>query len=197
MSPKQRTARRLRCLGHVINLAAKAFLYGKDFDAFEKDVENVRENSELLKELDVWRKRGPVGKLHNVIVFICRSPQRRQKFADTKGFSTDEKTNFDHLNLVVDNATRWNSLFLMIDRALKLKDRIDSFCVDHADALHGALKDVPAEELLNAYSLRTSSRRRTGRLFLKSKLSSQSSGSSPFAQKALRFKEIGVFCQII
>jgi hypothetical protein len=34
----------------------------------------------------------------------------------------------------------------MIDRALKLKDRIDSFCVDHADALHGALKDVPAEE---------------------------------------------------
>ena len=146
MSPKQRTARRLRCLGHVINLAAKAFLYGKDFDAFEKDVENVRANSELLKELDVWRKRGPVGKLHNVIVFICRSPQRRQKFADTKGFSTDEKTNFDHLNLVVDNATRWNSLFLMIDRALKLKDRIDSFCVDHADALHGALKDVPAEE---------------------------------------------------
>ena len=146
MSPKQRTARRLRCLGHVINLAAKAFIYGKDFDAFEKDVENVRENSELLKELDVWRKRGPVGKLHNVIVFICRSPQRRQKFADTKGFSTDEKTNFDHLNLVGDNATRWNSLFLMIDRALKLKDRIDSFCVDHADALHGALKDVPAEE---------------------------------------------------
>jgi hypothetical protein len=34
----------------------------------------------------------------------------------------------------------------MIDRALKLKDRIDSFCVDHADALHGAFKDVPAEE---------------------------------------------------
>jgi hypothetical protein len=85
--------------------------------------------------------------LHYVIGFIYRSPQRRQKFADTKGFSTDERTNFDHLDLVVDNATRWNSLFIMIDRVLKLKDRIESFFVDHANALHGALKDVPAEEL--------------------------------------------------
>jgi len=146
MSSVQRSARRLRCLGHVINLAAKAFLYGKDFDAFEKDVENVRENSELLKELDIWRKRGPVGKLHNVVVFICRSPQRRQRFADIKGLSSDDKSNMDHLNLVVDNATRWNSLYLMIDRALKLKNRIDSFCVDNADELHGALKDIPQAE---------------------------------------------------
>jgi hypothetical protein len=146
LTSAQRVARRLRCLGHVINLAAKAFLYGKDFDVFEKDINNVRENSELLKELDIWRKRGPVGKLHNVIVFICRSPQRRERFADIKGLSTDDKSNFDHLNLVVDNATRWNSLYLMIDRALKLKDRIDTFCVDNADELHGALKDVPKDQ---------------------------------------------------
>jgi hypothetical protein len=68
---KKRRSRRLRCLGHVINLSAKAFLYGKEFDAFERDIENVREHSELLKELNIWRKRGPVGKLHNIITFIC------------------------------------------------------------------------------------------------------------------------------
>jgi hypothetical protein len=44
----------------VINLSAKAFLYGKEFDAFERDIENVREHSELLKELNIWRKRGSV-----------------------------------------------------------------------------------------------------------------------------------------
>lgn len=42
MPRKQRHSRRLRCLGHVINLSAKAFLYGKDFYAFETDIENIR-----------------------------------------------------------------------------------------------------------------------------------------------------------
>ena len=50
-SDKKRTARRLRCLGHVINLAAKAFLYGYETDAFEKNIESFREQSDLLKEL--------------------------------------------------------------------------------------------------------------------------------------------------
>ena len=48
---QKRTARRLRCLGHVINLAYKAFLYGKESDAFEKNIELFREQSDLLKEL--------------------------------------------------------------------------------------------------------------------------------------------------
>jgi hypothetical protein len=51
MPEKRRLARRLRCLGHVINLAAKAFLYGQEYNAFEKDIESVKEQSELLKEL--------------------------------------------------------------------------------------------------------------------------------------------------
>jgi hypothetical protein len=122
----------------VLNLSAKAFLFGKEFDAFEKDIENVREHSELLKELNIWRKRGPVGKLHNIVVFICRSPQRRDKFADIKTFSESETTDFNHLKLVVDNATRWNSLYLMIERAMKLRDRIDRFCIDNADSMHGS-----------------------------------------------------------
>jgi hypothetical protein len=40
-------------MGHVINLAAKAFLYGKEADAFEKDIESFREKSDLLKELNL------------------------------------------------------------------------------------------------------------------------------------------------
>lgn len=137
MPRKQRRSRRLRCLGHVINLSAKAFLYGKHFEAFETNIENIREHSELLKELRVWRQRGPVGKLHNVIVFICRSPQRREKFANIRTLTDQEIGDFDHLKLVVDNATRWNSLYAMIERAIKLRDRIDRFCIDYADDMHG------------------------------------------------------------
>lgn len=106
----------------------------------------MKEHSELLKELNIWRKRGPVGKLHNIIIFICRSPQRREKFAQIKAISGTEEGDFNHLKLVVDNATRWNSLYLMIERALLLRDRIDRFCIDHADSMHGSYKKAQSEE---------------------------------------------------
>ena len=50
-SVKKRTSRRLRCLKHIINLVAKAFLYSKEADVFEKDIESFKEKSDLLKEL--------------------------------------------------------------------------------------------------------------------------------------------------
>jgi hypothetical protein len=30
-------ARRMRCYGHILNLVARAFLYGEDFEAFEAE----------------------------------------------------------------------------------------------------------------------------------------------------------------
>ena len=70
MPHKTRISRRLRCLGHVINLTAKAFLYSNEFDTFKKGIKHVKEHSELLKELNLWRKRGPISKLYNVLIFI-------------------------------------------------------------------------------------------------------------------------------
>ena len=96
-SVKKRTSRRLRCLRHIINLAAKAFLYSKEADAFEKDIESFKEKSDLLKELTLWRKRGPIGKLYNIVIFIYRTPQRRERFASIRTFDSDEKGDFDHL----------------------------------------------------------------------------------------------------
>lgn len=153
LSPRQRLARRLRCLGHVINLAAKAYLFGKDIEEIETNAEVYRENSEVLKELQLWRKRGPVGKLHNIVVFICRTPQRREKFKEILHLSAEHIGEFDHLSLVADNATRWNSLYLMIERALKLRDRIDRFCSDHANDMHGASKKRASSSLEDQASL--------------------------------------------
>jgi len=87
--------RQLRCYGHVINLAAKAFLFGHNPDAFELEIENleklkleIRHERELLTQ---WRKRGSVGKLHNIVVWIRRTPQRRDSFLEMTGANTQFK----------------------------------------------------------------------------------------------------------
>ncbi len=32
------------------------------------------------KELEAWRKLGPIGKLYNVVIYIQKTPQRREAF---------------------------------------------------------------------------------------------------------------------
>ncbi len=71
----------LRCQGHIINLAVKSFL-------FVTDKENIEEDKEAdvmkvtLKEIDEWRKKGPLGKLHNFVVWLAQSTQRLHHFLD-------------------------------------------------------------------------------------------------------------------
>ena len=107
-----------------------------------------------MKELKLWRKRGPLGKLHNIVIFICRTPQRRERFANIRRFDSMAKGDFDHLQLVVDNATRWNSLYAMIERAIKLCDRIDVFCIDNSNQMHGSRQETPKTQEDEAHLLR-------------------------------------------
>lgn len=71
---------RLHCFGHIINLAAKSFLFGKDAEAFEIEMTVSAQLKQAEKELEQWRKLGPVGKLHNIVGFIRRTPQRHEDF---------------------------------------------------------------------------------------------------------------------
>ncbi|KAG8352263.1 hypothetical protein FVEN_g9685 [Fusarium venenatum] len=65
---------RLRCQGHIINLAAKAFLFVTDNKKLELDDPGV--HNVTLKHIKAWRKKGPLGKIYNFVVFIQRSIQR-------------------------------------------------------------------------------------------------------------------------
>jgi hypothetical protein len=120
---------RSRFLGHILNLAAKAFLFGKETSAFEDVVDLVNENDEAVesdkmkKAQDLWRKKGPVGRFHNIVVFIRSSPQRREAF---RRCLVDE-SNKD-LMVMLDNSTRWNSTYSSIKRGLELKERLMLFC---------------------------------------------------------------------
>ena len=61
----------VRCIGHVVNIVVKHMLFGKSPDAFEKEVfEGIHT---AAKELEVWRKRGSVGKWHNFAVVSGRA----------------------------------------------------------------------------------------------------------------------------
>jgi hypothetical protein len=68
-------------------LAAKAFLFGKNADAFEDSTDAARKNGHLEALREEWRKQGPVGKLHNTVKFIRCTPQRREVF---EGLMKDE-----------------------------------------------------------------------------------------------------------
>jgi hypothetical protein len=110
---------RLRCNGHIINLAAQAFL----FPAFDPEAIEKENNLDLLKvptKQDVidWRMKGPLGKLHNPVVYIQRSAQRIALFTSISG----------GLRLIRDNSTRWNSWYQMIERGIELHESVTWFC---------------------------------------------------------------------
>jgi hypothetical protein len=73
----------VRCIGYIINLAAKAYLFGKDVDAFEEESQTKKQLSKLEAVRELWRKKGPVGKFHNTVSFIRKIPQRRDAFLAT------------------------------------------------------------------------------------------------------------------
>lgn len=115
----------LRCSGHVFNLVGQAALLGHDSDAFSRELENV-----TLEELELatWRKKGPIGKLHNVIYWTLRSPQRCERLEAIQlelitPFRPDGKKEVYHL--VRDVETRWNSFDDSAERALYLQVAID------------------------------------------------------------------------
>jgi hypothetical protein len=69
--------RHVRCIGYVINLVAQQVLFGSDVESFEEGITNV---TAVEAELHTWRQKGPIGKLHNLIRYICASEQRRSFF---------------------------------------------------------------------------------------------------------------------
>jgi len=112
---------RLRCFGHVINLSAKAFLFGEDPDAFELEIDNleklkleVRYKRELLAQ---WRKQGSIGKLHNIVVWIRRTPQRRDSFMELSRDYEPMKSQLSTLLLPINRILTQKGLIVVSDNA--------------------------------------------------------------------------------
>ena len=75
---------RIRCQGYIINLAVKSFLFVTDKETLDEDEERSVYNI-TVKEIEEWRKRGPLRKLHNFVIFLCASTQRLHHFLQISG----------------------------------------------------------------------------------------------------------------
>ena len=119
---------RVRCFGHIINVVVKGFLWGEDWEAFEGEVNTECEVEEASRALKAWRKRGPLGKLHNISTWILRTPQRRDKFIhNVKQLRSSSGSLSGPLLPMIGNVTRWSSDVDSIERAFILKEAIDDF----------------------------------------------------------------------
>ncbi|KAK5997074.1 FAD-linked oxidoreductase ZEB1 [Cladobotryum mycophilum] len=128
--------RRMRCYGHILNLVARAYLYGENSESFEQE-----------------SQKGPIGKLHNIVRFIRASPQRSAQF---KKIVPEEHDHNDFLlhnasprevELLLNNETRWNSTYLMIERAIEKQQQIQGF-LGQNQLETDRKKRIPDEDIL-------------------------------------------------
>ena len=106
----------------------KGFLWGEDWEAFEGEVNTECEVEEASRALKAWRKRGTLGKLHNISTWILRTPPRRDKFIHkVKQLRSSSGSTSGPLLPMVGNVTRWSSDVDSIERAFILKEAIDDF----------------------------------------------------------------------
>jgi len=100
-------AHRIRYQGYIINLSVNSFIYVTDKENLEEE-EEPGKLKQTLKEIDQWRKFGPIGKLHNIVVDIQSSAQKMQEFMVLSKQNRPAR----------DNKTRWNSMARMIKKAI-------------------------------------------------------------------------------
>jgi hypothetical protein len=112
-----------QCIGHIINLAAKALLFGNDPDAFEEQLDGTSPMN--YADYQLWRTQGPVGKLHNLVINV------RNVHTLYHGFLKLQKEAgiASPLRLIMDNETRWPSQLYMIRRAIQLKTYIKTLLI--------------------------------------------------------------------
>jgi hypothetical protein len=115
--------RRGRCIGHIINLAAKALLFGNDPDAFEEQLDGTSP----LKYADyqLWRTQGPIGKFHNPVVDLRNVHKLYYGFLKVQ----QKPGIIKPLQLIIDNETGWLSQLYMIRRAIQLKASIKTVLI--------------------------------------------------------------------
>ena len=156
INPKKR---RIRCFGHIINLSLSAFLFADNKTALEEVLKEASEEEEetsvcellieRLKNLKGskggknkkkddftgWRSIGALGKLHNIAVYIRTSDILSDHWRQLS----------PNLMLGIDNATRWNSWYLLIKRAVNKRSEIMEICRRHKKEF-GDGKDILTEE---------------------------------------------------
>ena len=104
--------------------------HGDDPDAgigtstISKFEEALRTKDEQLK-LAAWREKGPIGKLHNLMLHARAKLARRAFFKSKQKEAMPDAERL--LHLVINGGIKWNSTCDMLERTFVLKDAIDLY----------------------------------------------------------------------
>ncbi|KAI6788857.1 hypothetical protein KC343_g6741 [Hortaea werneckii] len=101
--------------------------------AFEAVLQYGTEAEQYL----AWLKKGPVGKLHNLVMNIKANNRRRGIFESKQMeiIAKDESEHTKILRVVTNGGIRWNSTYLMIKRAIHLRDALTLYQVHEDGAI--------------------------------------------------------------
>lgn len=109
---------RTRCLGHMLNLAAQAFIAAPDIEAVNHALAHSQPD-EALNEENGFAREGPLQTLRQFFQWS------KDSLARYRNFKFDQH-NFDRLAPLISNSTRWNSWYAMIQRALRTRNTVDN-----------------------------------------------------------------------
>jgi hypothetical protein len=103
-------------MGHILNLIVQAFLFLNDsqeqemesYDQEDRSAEELDEKSQKERANAIRQRMGVMGKVHNIVVYIRASPNRTNEFEQAAGKL-----------IPLDNRTRWNSWYRMLQTTLE------------------------------------------------------------------------------
>ena len=119
----------IRCLAHIINLICKDILahFGagsvKEAKATLDQIGVARSQLPRPFESHTSQDRNAIVKVRLLVLWIARSPQRLQEW---RALSPTKQISYDV-------ETRWNSTFVMISDALRLRKELTEFVRTHAE----------------------------------------------------------------
>ena len=115
----------LRCIGHIINLITKSYIFGQDTSTQENNFKKVgpRERQKLQ------RQQGELRKLYNLVVHVVVSSKCTDLFKKLQVDANISVISKRIQKLVLDSSIRQNSTYAIIRRALELKDVLDLYAL--------------------------------------------------------------------
>jgi hypothetical protein len=115
---------RLRCLGHILNIAVQAFLFCRNEEALDTAMQRVLNSGSVIEDAIVseggFASHGPLNKVYRLAVAV-RNMALHKEFKDLAGKV-----------LKLPGETRWNAWYTLLADAIECRDAIARIIDRHA-----------------------------------------------------------------
>lgn len=129
----------LRCPSQILTQVARTVLFGSDADSLDRELVSVQDDE--VQRTDVWRQRGPCGKLHNIVAYFGRyHPQWKERFKEDQRLAMPG-AKVDVFKHVEHGDTGWEAMDVLLARALHLRPALDELIEKEVIAHRASRRD--------------------------------------------------------